>query len=180
MRRRIHKGTRVLLASIASLALIGGSNVWAQGPGSWARGMGPDTMPSYNFSGAGMTSGGGSTYLPFGGTMSGFVPYSPGPGGGLGVQAPVANTAMQTPPGGMAMPGARPNLGGLGGRITPPGPIGSMGSPRGGTMGNLGTMIQRAPAGGGMGGMTRPPVGGYPFRQPPALTGPSSAPAMSM
>jgi len=177
MRWRIHEGTRVLLASIASLVLLGGSTARAQGPGSWARGMGPGTMPSYNFSRAGMTSSESSTYLPFGGTMSGFVPYNPGPGGGLGVQTPMANTPMQTPPGGMKMPGARPNLGG---RITPLRPIGSMGSPRGGAMGNLGTMIQRAPAGGSMGGMTRPPVGGYPFRQPPALTGPSSAPAMSM
>jgi hypothetical protein len=176
----MHKGFRILLGSIASLALVGGSSARAQGYGSMARGTSSETMPSYNFSGAGMVTGGSSTYLPFGGTMSGFVPYSPGPGGGLGVQSPMANSAMQTPPGGMMMPGARPGLGGIRSRITPLSPIGSMGSARGGAMGNLGTMIQRAPAGGGMGGMTRPPVGGYPFRQPPTVNGPPSAPAMSM
>jgi hypothetical protein len=180
MRRRIHKGIRVVLGLIASLALVGGSSARAQGYSSLGRGTSPETVPSYNFSGAGMVASGSSTYLPFGGNMSGFVPYSPGPGGGLGVQSQMANTAMQTPPGGTMMTGARPGLGNIRSRITPLTPIGSMGSLRGGPMGSLGTMIQGTPAGGGMGGMARPPVGGYPFRQPPLLIGPGSAPAMSM
>jgi hypothetical protein len=174
----MHEGFRVLLGLLVFLAVLGGSSARAQG--SMGRGTSTDTMPSYIFSGAGAVASGSSTYLPFGGNMSGFVPYSPGPAGGLGVQSQMGNTAMQTPPGGMMMPGARRSLGTFGSRITPLTPIGSMGSSRGGQMGSLGTMIQRAPAGGGMGGMARPPVGGYPFRQPPLLIGPGSAPAMSM
>jgi hypothetical protein len=180
MRKRIDKGFRVLLGSIALLALVGGSFARAQVYSSVGRGTGSDTMPSYNFSGMGTVASGSSTYLPFGGNMSGFVPYSSGPSGGLGVQSPMANSAMQTPSGGMMMPSARPGLGSIRSRIAPLTPIGSMGSPRGGQMGIPGTMIQRPPAGAGMGGRMRPPVGGYPFQQPPLLIGPGSAPAMSM
>jgi hypothetical protein len=165
MTRRLHMGVRVLLGSIALLALVGGGSARAQG---------------YSFSGAGTVGGGSSAYLPFGGTMSGFIPYSPGPGGGLGVQPPMANSAMQMPPGGMTMPGTRPSLGSIRSRLTPLTPIGSLDASRGGRMGMTGPIIRGAPAGGGMGGMVRPPVGGYPFRQPPALIGPGSAPAMSM
>jgi hypothetical protein len=170
----------VLIGSIAMVAFVAGSPARAQGSSAFGRGMSSDGMPNYNFSGAGIIASGSSAYLPFGGPMSGFIPYSPGPGGGLGVQSQMANPVMRTPPGGMTMPGARPDLGSIRSRISPLIPIGSMGSARGGRMGFSGMMIQRAPAGGSMGGMTRPPVGGYPFRQPPTLLGPGSAPAMSM
>ena len=52
--------------------------------------------------------------------MSGFIPYSPGPGGGLGVQSQMASSAMQTPPGRMRMPRSRPSLGSIRSRITSP------------------------------------------------------------
>ena len=44
-----------------------------------------DRGSSNGFFGSGSYFGGGSTYLPFGGGMGGFVPYSARPGGGLGV-----------------------------------------------------------------------------------------------
>jgi hypothetical protein len=49
-------------------------------------------------------------------------------------------------------------------------------------MGSMGGgLIKRPASRGAMGGMARPPVGSYPFRQPPSLLGPASAgPAMSM
>lgn len=121
------------------------------------------------------TSGG---YLPFGGSSGGFVPFSGGPGGGLGVQPRMSQPATRTPLGGTSMAGGmRPVLGSPRGMLTPLSPL----SPRG-LMGAGGGMIQRSPSGvGGMGGMARPPVGGYPFRQPPSIVTPNaSSPAMSM
>jgi len=145
--------------------------------------MSSGTTPTYNFSGAGSYFGGSSAYVPFGGAMGGFMPYSPAPGGGLGVQPGMRDSGMQLPPGGMSMLEARPTLGLIRGATTPLAPIGfgGMGSRSVGRMESMGGLIQRSPTGGSMGGMARPPVGSYPFRQPPSLLGPvSSAPAMSM
>jgi hypothetical protein len=180
MRKRLEQGFRVLLGSAALLAVADVSSARAQGYSSLGTRSSLDTMAGYNFAGSGSVARSSSTYLPLGGSMSGFVPYSPGSRGGLGVQSPMVNSAMLAPPGGMTMPGARRILGSTGSRITPLTPIESTGFPRGGPMGRTGTMIQRAPAGGAMSGMARPPVGGYPFRQAPPLIESGSAPAMSM
>jgi hypothetical protein len=126
--------------------------------------------------------GGGSSYLPFG-SMGGFVPYSPGPGQGLGVMSGAGGRIASMPQEGMRMLGQRPSLGHVGGNLTPPEPIGrqGMGPQSAGRMGSMGGLIRRPSGGGGMGGMARPPVGNYPFRQPPSLIGPSTTmPSMSM
>jgi hypothetical protein len=156
----------------------------AQSPGLSGSGTSFGSMSSYNFSGVGSTlSGVSAAYVPFG-SMGGFVPYTPGPGGGLGVQSGMRSSVAPMPSSGMGSLGMRPTLGLGRSQITPLAPIstramGGMGT--GGGMGSTGGLIRRAPAGGSMGGMARPPVGGYPFRQPPSLLGPaSSAPAMSM
>ena len=79
-----------------------------------------------------------------------------------------------------------PALGVVRSRLTPIAPLGASGGTMGrsgglGLMGAGSGMIQRAPAVPGMGGgMTRPPVGNYPFRLPPSLVGPTSGPSMSM
>lgn len=124
-------------------------------------------------------TGGGSSYLPYGANMSGFIPYTPGPGGGLGAQPRMSPVSSARPPivgagmgGGMGVQLGQPRS-----AIAPLRPISAMGMGGGG-------LIRRAPAaapamGGGMGGTSRPPVGGYPFRQPPSLVSPST-PAMSM
>ncbi len=155
----------------------------AQDVGSSGPGLGSARMSSFSFAGAGSYFGGSSTYVPFGGAMGGFLPYSPGSGGGLGVQPGMRDSGMQMPPGGMSMLGARPTLGLIRSATTPLAPIGlgGMGSRSFGRMESMGGLIRRSPTGGSMGGMARPPVGSYPFRQPPSLLGPaSSAPAMSM
>ncbi|MFO0890948.1 MAG: hypothetical protein U0790_17620 [Isosphaeraceae bacterium] len=142
------------------------------------------STPSYNFSGVGSYLSGTTTYVPFGG-MGNFIPYSPGPGGGLGVQPGmrVSGGQMQTASMGGSM-GMSPSLGVVRSQITPLAPIssGGMSGMRGGSgIGSMGGLIRRGPGGGAMGGMTRPPVGSYPFRQPPSLLGPAtSAPSMSM
>jgi hypothetical protein len=120
----------------------------------------------------GLTDPGGSTYLPIGGTSGGFIPYQAGTGGGLGVVSRMPELSTRTPmnPSGMAG-GMPPRLGALRTTITPFSPSNGMG------------MRQRSTGGssmGGMGGATRPPVGSYPFRQPPSLIGGGSSPAMSM
>jgi hypothetical protein len=145
--------------------------------------MGSGTTTRYNFSGVGSYfSGSTSTYIPFSG-MGGFVPYSPG-SGGLGVQSAMRNTGGSMPPSGMgAMLGSRVSLGLVGGQIAPLVPIsqGAMGWRSGGGMSPMGGLIRRTPSGGPMGGMARPPVGSYPFRQPPSLLGPATVnPSMSM
>ncbi len=155
----------------------------AQDVGSYGPSLSSARMSSSSFSGAGSYFGGSSTYVPFGGAMGGFLPYSPGSGGGLGVQPGMRDSGMQMPPGGMSMLGARPTLGLIRSATTPLAPIGlgGMGSRSFGRMESMGGLIRRSPTGGSMGGMARPPVGSYPFRQPPSLLGPaSSAPAMSM
>jgi len=182
MSKRSFSTTAGWLGWIAIMALVAGS-ARAQYSSSSGPSMSSGTKPSYNFSGAGSYFGGSSTYLPFGGAGSSFLPYSPGPGGGLGVQPGMIDSGMQMPPGGMRMLGARPSLGLIPSATAPLAPInlGGMGSRSFGRMGSMGGLIGRPPAAGSMGGMARPPVGNYPFRQPPSLLGPStSAPSMSM
>jgi hypothetical protein len=155
----------------------------AQSFGTSSSGMGPGTMPSYSLSGVGSYFGGSSAYIPFGGTTGGFVPYSPGPGGGLGVQPRMRNAGAQMQAGGMGLMGPRPSLGLIRGQLTPLAPIGlgAMGTRAGAGMSSMGGLIRRTPSGASMGGMSRPPVGNYPFRQPPSLLGPATAtPSMTM
>ncbi len=182
MRKESLPNIPLWLGSIALMAL-GAGPAQAQYSGSFGPSMGSGTMPSYNFSGAGSYFGGSSTYVPFGGAMGGFLPYSPGLAGGLGVQPGMRDSGMQMPPGGMSMFGARPTLGLIRSVTTPLAPIGlgTMGIRQRGGMGSMGGLIRRTPSGGSMGGVARPPVGNYPFRQPPSLLGPAtSAPSMSM
>lgn len=125
---------------------------------------------------------GGSNYLPFG-TMGGFVPYLPGPGQGLGVMSGDGRRMATSPRLGMRMFGQGIDLGAPRRLLTPLAPIGlgSLGSPPSGRMGSMGDLIRRPATRGGMGGMSRPPVGNYPFRQPPSLIGPATTmPSMSM
>jgi hypothetical protein len=156
----------------------------AQYPGSPGSGMSSTGASSRGSSAAGSYFGGGSTYLPFGGSMGGFVPYSAGPGGGLGVMQGMSETITPMGSAGMTLLGTRPALGRLGGSLSPLVPIGSraMSSPAGGSMGlDGGSLIKRPAPRRAIGGMARPPVGSYPFRQPPSLLGPATAgPAMSM
>jgi hypothetical protein len=125
-------------------------------------------------------AGESSSYLPFG-NAGGFIPYTPGLGGGLGVQSRMGDAAQNMPSGGMRVLGQRPKIGLIRGAIEPLAPIGTLGSSRMGQGGMSGGLIQRNPSGDAMRRMGRPPVGSYPFRVPPSLLGPSSsAPAMSM
>jgi hypothetical protein len=153
----------------------------AQFSGFSGSGVGSGSMPSYNFSGVGSYFSGTSAYVPFS-SMGGFVPYSPGPGGGVGVQPGMRSPGMQPmQPSGMGLMGTRPTLGLIRSQIMPLAPISSRGMGAGAGMGSMGGLIRRSPSGGSMGGMARPPVGSYPFRQPPSLLGPAtSAPSMSM
>jgi hypothetical protein len=83
----------------------------------------------------------------------------------------------------MRMLGEEPAFGQRRGSLTPPLPFGlqGMSTRPAGRMGSMGGLIRRPPPGGGMGGMARPPVGNYPFRQPPSLIGPApTMPSMSM
>lgn len=116
---------------------------------------------------AGAQGPGGGSYLPYAGPSGGFIPYTPGPGGGLGIMPGPARSMARPAPAGRSMAGAMPT---------------GMGSPRRwiapfGPIGGDGMLIRRAP--GGMSGSTRPPVGSYPFRQPPSLLVPGT-PSMSM
>lgn len=126
-------------------------------------------------------SGGTASYLPFGTNAGGFIPYSPGPGGGLGVVQPGRMAGPSAgPAGAMAgMPGLGTTALGRGrGALAPLAPIRALG-PGGGMAG--GSMIPRSASAGRMNRMARPPVGSYPFRQPPSLIAPASnSPAMSM
>jgi hypothetical protein len=170
------------LGSIGLMALWAGA-AQAQYSGSSGPSMSSSTMPNYNFSGAGSYFGGSSTYVPFGGAMGGFIPYSSGPGGGLGVQPGMRDSGLQMPPGGMRMLGSTPSLGLIRSTTTPLTPLGIMnpGASGMGRSGITGDLIRRTPSGGTMGGMARPPVGSYPFRVPPSLLGPAnSSPAMAM
>ena len=166
-----------LVSAVLMLSWAGPTR--AQSFGSASSTMGTGTMPSYSFSGVGSYFSGTSAYVPFS-SMGGFVPYSPGPGGGLGVQPGMRTSGAQMQTGGMGLMGTRPSLGLIRSQVTPLAPISSRGM-GGGGMGSMGGLIRRTPSGGSMGGMARPPVGSYPFRQPPSLVGPSTAaPSMSM
>jgi hypothetical protein len=168
------------------LGSIGLMAVWA-GPAraqySGSSGPSPSSarMSSSSFSGAGSYFGGGSSYVPFGGAMGGFIPYSAGPGGGLGVQPGMRDSGLQMQPGGMRILGSTPSLGLIRSTTTPLAPLG-ISNPGGmGRSGMSGDLIRRTPSGGRMEPMRRAPVGSYPFRLPPSLLGPStSSPAMSM
>jgi hypothetical protein len=83
----------------------------------------------------------------------------------------------------MRMLGQEPGLGQRSGTLAPPAPLGvrGMGTQSLGRMGSMGGLIRRPPPGGSMGGMGRPAVGSYPFRQPPSLIAPATTmPSMSM
>lgn len=168
------------LGSIGLMALWAGS-AQAQYVGSYSPSPSSARMSSSGFSGAGSYFGGSSTYMPFGGAMGGFVPYSSGPGGGLGVQPGMRDSGLQLPSGGMRMLGATPSLGLIRSTTTLLAPLGIMNPGGKGRAGMSGAMIRRTPSGGRMDPMRRAPVGSYPFRIPPSLLGPSaSSPAMSM
>jgi hypothetical protein len=161
------------------IALLSGSarGQSVRGDGSM-RGNGFLSGSSFS-TGSGFVAG-NSSYLPFG-NAGGFIPYTPGPGGGLGVQPRMGEAAQNMPSGGMRVLGQRPKIGLIRGALEPLAPIGIIGSSRMGQGGMSGGLIQRPPSGDAMRGMGRPPVGSYPFRVPPSLLGPSSsAPAMSM
>ncbi len=120
--------------------------------------------------------GSGAGYLPSGG---GFLPYTPGRGGGLGVQSRMTDVTPGPASGSMAMPGAPSPVGEASGRLSPLSPIRGL-SGRGGMGSSL--FMNRSPGGGRPGPMpSRPPVGFYPFQIPPGLGDPASQrPAMSM
>lgn len=158
----------------SGMMLLTSNSVPAQSPGlrtsGFTGGYGPGMENLYRDTGAG--------YLPSGG---GFVPYTPGPGGGLGVQARSGGGSSPASPGGMSMPGSstQGGPGRAGAGLSPLAPIGGMGARRGGTGSSL---FMNPAAARGMGRSTRrPPVGSYPFRIPPSLLGPSArGPAMAM
>lgn len=124
--------------------------------------------------------GGSPTYLPTGG--AGFLPYTPGPGGGLGVMPPSgpATNRMTARPSALSEGMAE----GLqaGPRALLPSYRGTLGRgiPRGMGGGSLGLGRPRS----GMTGRSMPgraPVGSYPFRLPTPLTPLApAAPGMSM
>ena len=175
---RVSRPTIALWLASTGLMLSWRGPVRAQSLGLSGPGMGPGTTRSYNFSGVGPYFSGTSAYVPSG-TMGGFVPYSPGPAGGLGVQSGMRSPVVQMQPSGMVLMGPRPSLGLIRGQITPLARIGTRGMGEG--MGSMGGLIRRTPSGGPMGGMSRRPVGSYPFRQPPSLLGPATAaPSMAM
>lgn len=126
-----------------------------------------------------LAPGAGAAYLPSGG---GFVPYTPGPRGGLGVQSRMSDLTPATASRSMTMPGM-PALSGFGAasdRLSPLTPITGL-SGRGGGM-RSSRLLNPSPMGSGGRPMpSRPPVGSYPFQIPPSLSGPASQrPAMSM
>lgn len=169
----IRPGRTLLLA--LGVALFLAANGSAQSTSFGGRGF----TGSYGPGMENLLRGGGAGYLPSGG---GFVPYTPGPGGGLGVQSRMGGGSPSASTGAMAMPGgAAPGApGATAGGFSPLAPIGRMGARRGGM--GMGRLPGRATSGRGMGGgMVRPPVGSYPFRIPPSLLGPATqAPAMAM
>jgi hypothetical protein len=133
-------------------------------------------------------SNGMGTYMPYNGNASGFVPYTGGYAGGLGVQ-PIPRRLPQTPVGGISMPTT--SIGGTsltGGMAA--GARGGMGA----TMERRGFLPFGYEGGIGMGGligtpmtkqagMRRAPSGpgfGYPFQMPQGVPGaPAGMPAMA-
>jgi hypothetical protein len=109
--------------------------------------------------------------------MGGFIPYVAGSGGGLGVQPAMRSAGTQVQSAGMGTLGSSSGLVLTRGEIRPLTPISqsTMLSPGGGGMNSIGGLFRRVPSGGGMPRLNRPPVGSYPFRQPPSLLGPATA-----
>ena len=168
------------LGSIGLMALWAGPSP-AQDVGASVPSLGSARMSSSGFSGSGSYFGGSSTYVPFSGAMGGFIPYSSGPGGGLGVQPGMRDPGLQMQTGGMRMLGSTPSLGLIGSTTTPLAPLGIMNPGGMGRPGMSGALIRRTPSGGRIDPMRRAPVGSYPFRIPPSLLGPGTpSPAMSM
>ena len=124
--------------------------------------------------------GAGTGYLPAGG---GFLPYTPGPGGGLGVQSRMSDLTPGTTSRSRTMPGASAlgGIGGASGRLSPLAPITGLSGMKGGS-GMRSSRLLNRPVGPGPKPMpSRPPVGSYPFQIPPSLRGPASQrPAMAM
>ena len=168
------------------LGSIGLMAMWAdrteaQYADSYSPGQSSARLSSSSFAGAGSYFGGSSTYVPFSGAMGGFIPYSSGPGGGLGVQPGMRGPGLQMQTGGMRMLGSTPSLGLIGSTTTPLAPLGIVNPGGMGRAGMSGALIRRTPSGGRMDPMRRAPVGSYPFRIPPSLLGPGTpSPAMSM
>src|SRR5690348_6276787 len=129
-----------LLPWLGSIVLVFVCAPWssAQYPGSSGSSMSSTGVSSNGSSAAGSYFGGGSTYLPFGGGLGGFVPYSARPGGGLGVMQGMNESVAPTGSTRMFMLGTRPALGQSGGSLTPLAPIGldMTGSRAGGSMGS--------------------------------------------
>ncbi len=168
------------LGSIGLLAFWA-DRTHAQYADSYGPSLSSARLSSSSFSGVGSYFGGGSSYVPFSGAMGGFIPYSSGPGGGLGVQPGMRDPGLSIQTGGMRMLGSTPSLGLIGGTTAPLAPLGIMNRAGMGGSGTSGALIRRPPAGGGREPMRRAPVGSYPFRIPPSLLGPgTSSPAMSM
>lgn len=137
-----------------------GARAQMAGPSGSLGGYGAGTITSYY-------SGGGGGYVPYGGGMGGFIPYSGG-AGGLGVVPRVSRQMDETAIGGSSMmmyglsSGPR-----MGARSSPP-PVARFGYR--GAMASRGSMGSMSSRGG-----SRPMSSGmgYPFRQPPSLTGSS-------
>ena len=161
------------IGSIGLMAFLWAGPTQAQDVGSYGPSLSSARMSSSSFSGAGSYFGGSSTYVPFGGAMGGFVPYSSGPGGGLGVQPGMRDPGLQMQPGGMRMLGSTSSLGLIGSTTTPLAPLGIMNPGGMGRAGMSGTLIRRTPSGGWMDRMRRAPVGSYPFRVPPSFSAPA-------
>lgn len=133
----------------------------------------------YGASSGSLYTGGGTTYVPYGASMGGFLPYTSGPGGGLGVQSRMTPAPSRSPILGGSMGGGMGTaLGRPRSSIAPLRPISAT------SMGGGGLIRRASPTtpamGGGMSGGVRPAVGSYPFRQPPSLVVPNSGPATSM
>jgi hypothetical protein len=152
-----------LLAGVLMIAAAGAAR--AQDPLPSFGGYGAERPPLY--------AGGTTAYLPLGGSVPGYVPYSGGPGGGLATM-PASRRMEAAAMRGLGMPGPRSTGLGLGSaRLVVPGPIGR------GRMGMRGAAAMGGSA--AMSRPSRPPVGAYPFRRPAASGRPApSAAAMSM
>lgn len=121
--------------------------------------------------------GGGASYMPLAGGFGGFVPYRPGPNGGLGVIARPDRPPARPATGAMLMGGGRRDLGRVRTLLTPFSPA------NGRSAGMAGSLFRR-PSTLGMGrmnGRTRAAVGSFPFREPPSFGDQAASPAgMSM
>lgn len=118
-------------------------------------------------------SSGESSFLPVAPSIGGYIPYSPGPSGGLGVQGRMADAMPRSGAGAgvMPMPGSPPSILRPGrSAITPLTPIRASSAGMG--MGPGGGLIPRVNS---MPQQVRPPVGFYPFRQPGSLSAPGAA-----